>query len=430
MRTCLFEDRGALELSPLSLTRPVFDLLCGSSSLADQQLHCVRSPEVGLIVRNEMADLALSERPHAAVNDETWLRAGPVVLINGRWLPPLPTRLISIAEPCVGMANGAIAFAVVSPELLAGDPVQCLDVCLERLKRTLPHVAAGGTVVQHAWELIHANAARISEEFTYRVEAEEDDPAGWRPAGCAIVGPADKLLIDPLALVDPMVVFDTTRGPITIETGAVVTAFSRIEGPSFVGAGTHVLGAKIRGGTTLGPCCRIGGEVECSIVQGFTNKYHDGFLGHSYVGSWVNMGAGCQVSDLRNDYGEVTVTLNGRSTPTGETKIGSLIGDHAKIGIGSLLNTGSVIGPFGQSLPAGRLLPKYVPPFCTTSFDRVAEHTELDALLTTAATVMARRGRALTPVYEDLYRSLFAATAPERRQALRETPRPRLRKVA
>ena len=98
-----------------------------------------------------------------------------------------------------------------------------------------------------------------------------------------------------------------------------MTAFSRIEGPCHIGAGTHVLGAKIRSGTTLGPCCRIGGEVECSIVQGFTNKYHDGFLGHSYVGSWVNMGAGCQVSDLRNDYGEVFVPLAGQPTATAAT---------------------------------------------------------------------------------------------------------------
>lgn len=430
MRTCLFEDRGALELSPLALTRPVFDLFCGSTTLADQQLRCCPTSDTGLIVRNELADLAQSERPTVPVNDESWLRTGPVVLINGRWLLPMPIRPISMTEPCVGLANGAVAFAVVTPELLAGDPVQCLDVVLERLKKTLPHVAAGGTVVQHAWELIHANATRICEEFTYRIEAEEDDPAGWRPAGSAIVGPADKLLIDPLAVVDPMVVFDTTRGPISVEAGAVITAFSRIEGPCHIGAGTHVLGAKIRGGTSLGPCCRIGGEVECSIIQGFTNKYHEGFLGHSYVGSWVNMGAGCQVSDLRNDYDEVTVILNGRSTPTGETKMGSLIGDHAKIGIGCLLNTGTVIGPFGQTLPAGRLLPKSVPPFCTTSFDRVVEHTELDNILSTAATVMARRGRALSPVYEDFYRSLFAATAPERRRALRETPRPRLRKVA
>src|SRR5207244_9081729 len=98
--------------------------------------------------------------------------------------------------------------------------------------------------------------------------------------------------------------------------------FSRLEGPCVIGAGTHVLGAKIRSGTTLGPQCRIGGEVEASIVHGYSNKAHDGFLGHSYVGEWVNLGAGTCNSDLRNDYGEVTVTVRGQPVRTGLAKVG------------------------------------------------------------------------------------------------------------
>jgi UDP-N-acetylglucosamine diphosphorylase/glucosamine-1-phosphate N-acetyltransferase len=429
MRACLFEDRGALGLAPLSLTRPVFDLLCGSSPLADQQLRMCPDSQVGVWVRPELCDVVHADRPDATVNESKWLRAGPITLLNGRWLPPLPARPIAATQPCVGMVGGTVAFAVVTPELLAGDLTHGLDDCLERLKRTLPHVNAGGSVVRHLWDLVDANTARLCEEFDHR-SAEEDDTAGWRPAGSSVVGPADKLVVDPLAQVDPMVVFDTTHGPITIEAGAIVTAFSRVEGPCHIGAGTHVLGAKIRSGTTLGPCCRIGGEVECSIVQGFTNKYHEGFLGHSYVGSWVNFGAGAQTSDLRNDYGEVIVPLGGQPLVTGTSKVGSFVGDHAKIAIGSLLNTGSVIGPFGQTLPAGRLLPKYVPPFCSTSFDRLVEQTDLETLLSTAASVMARRGRALTSACEDLYRTVFASTAPERRRAMRSEPRQRMRKVA
>ena len=100
-------------------------------------------------------------------------------------------------------------------------------------------------------------------------------------------------------------VADTTGGPVVIDREAVVTAFTRLEGPCYIGPRTQVHGAKIRAGTTLGPDCRIGGEVEASIVQGHSNKYHDGFLGHAYLGEWVNLGAGTQNSDLRNDYGEV-----------------------------------------------------------------------------------------------------------------------------
>ena len=103
--------------------------------------------------------------------------------------------------------------------------------------------------------------------------------------------------------------------------------------------------------STIGPDCRIGGEVEASIVQGHSNKYHDGFLGHSYVGAWVNLAAATQTSDLRNDYDVVRVSVNGQRIVTGRTKIGAYIGDHAKTGLATLLNTGSTIGAFANVLP-------------------------------------------------------------------------------
>src|SRR5207237_6238312 len=136
-----------------------------------------------------------------------------------------------------------------------------------------------------------------------------------------------------------------------------VQSVTRLEGPCYIGAGTQIAGAKIRAGTTLGPECRVGGEVEASIMQGFANKYHDGFLGHSYVGEWVNLAAGTQTSDLRNDYESVRVYVAGQRRSTGRSKIGSYLGDHTKTALGSLLNTGSAVGAFVNLLPSGTLLP-------------------------------------------------------------------------
>jgi len=116
------------------------------------------------------------------------------------------------------------------------------------------------------------------------------------------------------------VVANTTRGPVVIDGEAVVHAFTRLEGPCYVGRMTQVFGANIRAGTSLGPQCRIGGEVEASIVHGYCNKSHDGFLGHSYVGEWVNLGAARNNSDLRNDYGKVSVTVGGLPVSTGSTR--------------------------------------------------------------------------------------------------------------
>jgi UDP-N-acetylglucosamine diphosphorylase/glucosamine-1-phosphate N-acetyltransferase len=215
-----------------------------------------------------------------------------------------------------------------------------------------------------------------------------------------------------------MVVADTTCGPITIGPDAAVTAFSRLEGPCYIGSGTHILGAKIRAGSTIGPNCRIGGEVEASIILGNTNKYHEGFLGHSYVGEWVNFGAGTQNSDLRNDYGEVQVFVQGQLTATGRNKVGCFIGDHTKTGLGTLLNTGTSVGVFCNLLPTGHLLPRYFPSFCTFWNGAVTENTELAGLLRTAGEVMRRRDATLTDAHAALFRAILDATSPERQRAV------------
>jgi UDP-N-acetylglucosamine diphosphorylase/glucosamine-1-phosphate N-acetyltransferase len=226
-----------------------------------------------------------------------------------------------------------------------------------------------------------------------------------------------------------MIVADTTQGPIVIDREAVVTAFSRLEGPCLIGPRTQVHGGTIRAGTTLGPDCRIGGEVECSIVQGHSNKYHEGFLGHAYVGEWVNFGAGSQNSDLRNDYGEISVTVNGRLVRTGLNKVGCFLGDHTKTGLGTLLNTGTAAGVFCNLLP-GKLLPKYIPSFASWWNGSLTDRAELASLLRTAAEVMRRRHVDFTETHAALYRHLFEQTSAERRRAVRESEMRALRRSA
>ena len=232
----------------------------------------------------------------------------------------------------------------------------------------------------------------------------------------AIVGPREGLRVHPTARLDPMVVVDTTAGPVVIDRDTVISAFTRLEGPCYVGPGTQVFGAKIRAGTSIGPNCRVGGEVEASILLAHVNKYHDGFLGHAYVGEWVNLGAGTQNSDLRNDYGEVRVMVNGQLVSTGRGKVGCFLGDHTKTGLGTLLNTGTNAGAFCNLLPGG-LLPRAVPSFTTCQEGRLVDHGDLDSALEIAAKVMARRGAELTPAHVACYRVLFAETGFARRRA-------------
>ncbi len=439
MRVCLFEDR-ADNLEPLSLTRPLFALLCGLTSLGAKQLRHFLSTESGFLVRPLLKEITQQLIPETPVNDLDWLRAGPTILVNGRWLPPeIPVNLPE--GPWVGLASDEVAFAVLDAESLGNLTLPSLPDFLDHWQQTLPTVPAGGVMIRHPWDLVEHNGPQLTRDFhqlatlQHSFSPRQDSsspPYAGGTGGCrpALVGPAQNLWLDPSARIDPYVVADTTAGPVVIDHHAVVTAFSRLEGPCYLGPHTQVHGAKIRAGTTLGPHCRVGGEVEGSILHGFSNKYHEGFLGHSYVGEWVNLGAGTHNSDLRNDYGAVTVTVNGRPIATGQSKVGCFLGDHVKTGLGTLLNTGSNVGIFCNLLPAGRLAPKYLPPFTNWWNGSLRDGFDLEQLLATARQVMQRRGQSLTDAHANLYRALLAETAAERRRVLRESEAQALRRSA
>ena len=202
-----------------------------------------------------------------------------------------------------------------------------------------------------------------------------------------------------------------------VSAGAVIQPFTRVEGPCFIGRDTQLFRANLRGGVSVGHNCRIGGEVEQSIVHGYSNKYHEGFLGHAYVGEWVNLGAITSNSDLRNDYGEVFVPLGGDPVATGHAKVGCFIGDHTRTGLGSMLNTGTVLGVMCNVLPAGPLLPKFVPSFAAVLYGRVAPGFPLEQMFATARIVTGRRGRPFSELDEQLYLDLYEQTRLERERA-------------
>lgn len=428
MRVCLFEDRAEL-LEPLTLTRPVFDLWCGLTTLGRKLHHFFAPTSRGALVRPHLAELYQQQHPHTPVNDWNWLRADAVVLVNGRWLPPElhPEPALELDTDHVGLVGDEVAYFAIGRERIRQLGADVFESTLEDWKQMLPARQVGGSFIGFPWDLVERNAAEICRDFAGPIGKQFLQPM---IPPLALVGPARNLRVEPTAHIDPYVVADTTRGPVVIDHRAVITAFTRLEGPCYVGSETQVHGAKIRAGTTLGPQCRIGGEVEASIVHGYTNKYHEGFLGHSYVGEWVNLAAGTHNSDLRNDYGPVSVTINREVIATGQNKVGCFLGDHVKTGLGTLLNTGTTVGIFCNLLSAGRLAPKYLPSFVNWGNSGLGDGFALDSLLTTASEVMKRRGCSLTEAHTHLYRYLLAETGPERRLLLRDVEQRPLRRSA
>ena len=416
MRACLYEDRTEF-FEPLSLTRPVFDLRCGLAPMSERLWQYFGATERGCLVRPHLAEVFAQQNKNLAVNDWNWLSQGPTVLVNGLWLPPdEPTA--TDAGPCVGLVGDEIAYVLAGREQLEQVNAETFEQALADWKQTLPRRPAGGHIVHFPWELVDHNGAQIGRDLAG--PRGDDFDVLMAPPPLALIGPPDRLRLHPSARIEPFVTADVSRGPIVIDEGAIIASFTRLEGPCYIGAHTQIFGAKIRAGTTLGPHCRIGGEVECAIVHGHSNKYHDGFLGHAYVGEWVNLGAGTSNSDLRSDYGPVSVVIQRQLIATGRTKVGCFLGDHVKTGLGTLINTGSNVGAFSNLFPAGRFAPKVVPPFTNWLHGNLTEGFALEALLATAQEMMRRRQCELTEAHRRLYTHLFAETAVDRQRVLRE----------
>ncbi|MCX5662527.1 MAG: putative sugar nucleotidyl transferase [Planctomycetota bacterium] len=213
--------------------------------------------------------------------------------------------------------------------------------------------------------------------------------------------------VHPDARIHPMVVLNSEKGPIAIDADAVVGSFCVIAGPCYIGQETIVSPqTHIRSQACIGPQCVVGGEISQSIIHGQSNKGHAGYLGHSLVGQWVNLGADTNVSNLKNTYGSVRCQLeaDGPAEDSRQSKLGPLIGDFVRTAIGTRLLTGSVVGT-GAMIALSGFAPKLVPrlAFCT---DEGEERYEIDKFLDTARKMMSRRGQTLSEVEADRLRAL------------------------
>ena len=236
-----------------------------------------------------------------------------------------------------------------------------------------------GWVLSQAWHLIDHLPAMLASDAS--VIASDSGPHAPIPADVRVLG-GGAVVIAPSAVVEPFVVFDTTNGAIIIGEHALVRSFSRIAGPFVLGAHSTWAGGS---GTTvsIGDHCKVNGEVSVAIFCGHANKGHDGFVGHSYLGRWTNLGAGTVTSNLKNTYGKVS--FNGAETTL--QFLGSLIGDHAKTGILTRLTTGSCIGA-GSNVISHDVVASVVPPF---TFGTRGEPYSRARFFETAVRVMARR---------------------------------------
>lgn len=398
----LFDDARALSFLPFSLSRPVGELLFGAFLLRERAEGFWGTPCLGHLAGAELRTFSEPGAPPVVEAGEVNAQETRILQLSRAALwghPPFPTQdpvTFFLGESVVGWA---LPHGVSLP-----------DPGLLRYPEPLPdsmRVEVEGRLLDAPWELMHQNGDQLRADIPrfFPGYAAEEIP------GCHVLGEG-LLSLGSRVSIEPGSVFDLREGPIRLEDGVTIRSHTRLAGPAFVGRDTTLLGGVISE-SSLGPVCKIRGEVECTVVLGFTNKAHDGFLGHAYLGRWVNLGAFTTNSDLKNNYGPVRVGGPQGPVDTGHMKVGCFLGDHVKTGIGTLLNTGTVVG-LGSNLFGSAMPPTYVPPFSWGSGKDLVEY-RLDKFLEVARTAMGRRGMALEEGSEEVLRVAWERSKGERR---------------
>jgi carbonic anhydrase/acetyltransferase-like protein (isoleucine patch superfamily) len=403
----LYEDSGYKRLWPLTAARPTCALRLGARALWERHrdactpARIVLDPGPGRTSDDaRRAVLAgFAEEIDAEVGFEAATPSGPILWWNGSTTPPrMPledapallegaagVRFLGPGRRVIGMLHlpGVETPAELRALLFAESPLP--DGWREREVEV--------SWVRDLWDLVRA----LPEELALDAAALVAARGAWSPsAGVQVLG--GSIAVAASAHVAPGAVLDARAGAIVIDDGALVEPFTYLVGPAYVGRGTQLLGGRIAC-VTLGPECRVGGEVEVAIFQGYGNKRHQGFLGHAAVGEWTNLGALTTNSDLKNNYGKVRVWVDGGEVDSGEFKVGCFLGDHVKTGIGTLFTTGAVVGTGSVLFAGGRFTPRYLAGWSWWDGQQSQPH-RWDKFLATARVAMGRRGRTLTPRYE------------------------------
>jgi UDP-N-acetylglucosamine diphosphorylase / glucose-1-phosphate thymidylyltransferase / UDP-N-acetylgalactosamine diphosphorylase / glucosamine-1-phosphate N-acetyltransferase / galactosamine-1-phosphate N-acetyltransferase len=405
-----------INFSPLALCRPIWELRCGMTSLGEKLVAKIGAKDVACFVPPYMAEVHRGQTTWP-VNDPAALAGDDLLLVSGRVKAGELNVTPAGPSQAAFAADGECLWARIARQDLAKLDASSIESLLAGARELPAASAADVPVWNYTWDLVLANPRQLVEDFK---AAGQSGIHGVVEEPRALRGSTNDVYIGPGALVHPMVVLDAANGPIYIDEGAEIHPFTRIEGPCYIGKKTILLGAKCREGNSIGPMCRMGGEIEESIIQGYSNKYHDGFLGHAYVGQWVNLGAMTTNSDLKNDYSSVSVVLDGHTAiDTGSTKVGALIGDHTKTSIGTLLNTGAYVGAMALIATTGKLMPKFIPSFSWFLEGVVTKGFGKNKLYDTAKVAMSRRKCEWTAAEQAMWDEIFRLTAPGRQEAVK-----------
>jgi len=415
----LFEDENQENFQPLTYTRAVFELRSGMFTALERAEKMFPNARMFLFSRDYLAPTLKHRFKHPInvpnrIDDEFLLINGALVL-DQQVNQLIKTKL----QPNVAFTkNGRLAIARLSEKVakehgeILLKPMTSLES--KKIMRRCKVLKANHLLlVNYPWDLIDNCSKLITSDYTFLHEKEN---AGTIDEQVVVYGERSNVCMDNGAFIEAFVTLDVRNGPVYIGRNSIVQSGSRITGPVYIGDETIIASSLIREGCSIGNVCRVGGELEKTIMQGYSNRHHLGYFGHSYIGEWVNIAAVTTSSNLKSTYGTVNVNVDGKRVDTGRTNVGCFIGDHAKTSIGTQIYTGKKIGVASQ---VHGFITEDVPSFAVWAKSMGARPVEiyLESVIETQKRVFARRGVKQTKEDIELLRKLFAMTAQERRKA-------------
>ncbi|MEI8135496.1 MAG: putative sugar nucleotidyl transferase [bacterium] len=409
----LFEDQIARgrHFKPLTYTRPFADLLVGAYSAIERiKTHALPETRVGLHVSADLVGVTKQRHPDLLVNESELARR--TVFINSRLLitdhyfkllqseENTLFRVEESPEDILGFCLGGELPEAILQKLTSGELFTEADFTFEVRNMPKPKFFTS------LWNMVNSNSVVIQSDMKRMLaQGKRKFTNDLHKNPRVKTSGLHNLSVNESARFARTCYLNGKGGPILIEEDVVCEPNAIILGPAIIRAGTVIkAGAKIHAGNTIGPVCKVGGEVENSIFQGYSNKQHDGFVGHSYIGEWCNIGAGTNTSDLKNDYSNVRVTIENEVIDTRALFVGLLMGDHSKSAIGTRFNTGTAVGVSSNIFASG-FPPKWIPNFSWCG-DAGIEPYRIEKALEVAKTVMVRRTKTLSEDEKTLLRKL------------------------
>lgn len=403
MKVCLFEDNLVENLHPLTYLRPVFELKTGILSLKEKIKRLMPDSEFIFWVRDYLKTNYAEKNQGTVINNLPENES--ILFINGRLLAnsDMIQNFFSLKEgECILNKNVVVAAKLNTLKINKKDYLI--------FPNELSPIDYETTIINYPWDLVNVNGKEIISDFNLIGYSGRKSNSSYYP-GVSFINPG-QIYIGENVSIKPGVVLDAEDGPVVIEDGTKILHNSVLQGPVFIGKNSSVkIGAKIYHNTSIGDVCKVGGEIEESIIHGYSNKQHDGFLGHAYLCEWNNLGADTNNSDLKNNYGNVSVIINGSPVDSGSQFVGLIMGDHSKTAINTQLNTGTVVG-ISSNIVGNGFPPKYIPSFSWGGFDK--KEYELNKAISVAEIVMGRRKIMMTDSEKNLFKYVFEKTAGER----------------